>query len=100
MNTELSKIIDLINLKEYSKALKAINNNLKLNPNSFAMNKAQGIAFLCLERHNSALQAFNKCFELKSDDYDINVNLAFLFNKVQDYKNSLKFSEMKPSRET
>ena len=93
MNTELSKIIDLINLKEYSKALKAINDNLKLNPNSFAMNKAQGIALLCMERHNSALRAFNKCFEMKSDDYDINVNLAFIFNKVQDYKNSLKFSE-------
>ena len=57
------------------------------------MNKAQGIALLCMERHNSALRAFNKCFEMKSDDYDINVNLAFIFNKVQDYKNSLKFSE-------
>lgn len=93
MNAELSKIIDLINSKEYSKALKAINNNLKLNPSSFSLNKAQGIAFLGLEKYNLALRVFNKCFEMKSDDYEINVNLAFLFNKVQDYKNSLKFSE-------
>ena len=50
MKTELSKIIDQINLKEYAKALKAINNNLKLNPRSFSLNKAQGIAFLGLEK--------------------------------------------------
>ena len=93
MNTELSKIIELINIKEYPKALKAINSNLKANPNSFLMNKAQGIAYLGLSKHNFALRAFNKCFEMKPEDYDVNVNLAFLFNKVQDYKNSLKFSE-------
>ena len=70
-----------------------IKNLLKSNPNSFDLNKALAISLLGQKRYNPSLIAFNKCYELNKDDYDVNVNLSLIFNKVQDYKNSLFFSE-------
>ena len=38
-------------------------------------------------------QVFENCFKLKNDDYDVNVNLSYLFAKTQDYKKSLIYSQ-------
>ena len=93
MNLEMSKIITLINEGNFQKAELLIKNLLKSNPNSFDLNKALAISLLGQKRYNPSLIAFNKCYELNKDDYDVNVNLSLIFNKVQDYKNSLFFSE-------
>ena len=37
-------------------------------------------------------RSFENCYLLKNDDYDIVVNLSYLFAKTQDYKKSLLFS--------
>lgn len=93
MNLELSKIIELVNRKEYQKALELIKEPLKSNPRSFPLNKILAVILMAQEKFNSALAAFNKCFEIKQNDYDVNVNIAFILIKVQDYKNALKFCE-------
>ena len=93
MNTELSKIIDLINQSHYREALKKIDRELTNNPNSFAMNKAKATTLFLEKKYNQALVAFNKCYDLNPQDYDVNVNISFIFNRVQDFKSSLKFCD-------
>ena len=38
------------------------------------------------------MASLNKCYEINPSDYDINVNLSLILNKVQDYKSALKYS--------
>ena len=94
MNTELSKIIDLINQSHYREALKKIDRELTNNPNSFAMNKAKATTLFLEKKYYQALVAFNKCYDLNPQDYDVNVNISFIFNRVQDFRSSLKFVTM------
>ena len=102
MNTELSKIIQLINQKSFQKAETLSRKELAKEPNSFTLNKALAISLLAQKKYNQSLISFNKCYELTQNDYDINVNIALIFNKVQDYQNAIFFSEqalqLDPSR--
>lgn len=102
MNTELSKIIQLINQKSFQKAETLSRKELAKEPNSFTLNKALAISLLAQKKYNQSLISFNKCYELNQNDYDINVNIALIFNKVQDYQNAIFFSEqalqLDPSR--
>ena len=61
MNASLSKIIDLINDKNYAKAEAALYPLLKENPNSFDINKMMGAALLAQREYNKALPIFEKC---------------------------------------
>ena len=92
MNTELSKIIQLINQKNFQKAETLSRKELAKEPNSFTLNKALAISLLAQKKYNQSLISFNKCYELNQNDYDINVNIALIFNKVQDYQNAIFFS--------
>ena len=91
MKTMLSKIIDLINQKHYPKALLEIDQELNTNPNSFGLNKAKATTLFLQKKYNAALVFFNKCYEINPGDYDVSVNLSFIFNMIQDYKSSLEF---------
>ena len=93
MNIEMSKIIKLIKEGSFQKAELEIRKGLKSLPDSFDLNKALAIALLSQKKLNQSLIAYNKCYELNKNDYDVNVNISLIFNKVQDYKNSLIFSE-------
>ena len=93
MNIEMSKIIKLIKEGSFQKAESEIRKGLKSLPDSFDLNKALAIALLSQKKLNQSLIAYNKCYELNKNDYDVNVNISLIFNKVQDYKNSLIFSE-------
>tara|TARA_Y100000768_G_scaffold328364_1_gene266340 strand:+ start:527 stop:2125 length:1599 start_codon:yes stop_codon:yes gene_type:complete len=93
MNNELSKIIDLVNTQNYSKAETLLNRLIEENPNSFEFNKILGVCLLSQRKYNRALKAFNICYEIKKDDFDVNTNLSFLFIKVQDFKHAIKFSD-------
>ena len=91
MKTELSKIIELINQGYYPKALLEIDRELNTNPNSFGLNKVKATTLFLQKKYNAALVFFNKCYEINPGDYDVSVNLSFIFNMIQDYKSSLKF---------
>ena len=86
MKIEMSKIIKLIQEKSFQKAELEIRKSLKNLPDSFDLNKALAISLLSQKKYNQSLIAYNKCYELNKNDYDINVNRSLIFNKVQDYK--------------
>ncbi len=90
----LSKIIQLINSGNFSKAEIEIRGLVENQPNNFSLNKMYGITLLGQNQYLPAIDAFLNCYNLKNDDYDVNVNLSYLFIKIQDYKKSLKYSEL------
>ena len=81
MNLVMSKIINLLKNHKYLSAEKEIRLELANNPKSFDLNKILAITLLWQEKYNSAISSFNKCYEINTQDYDININLAFIFNK-------------------
>ena len=92
VNPTISKIIQLINTDNFYKAeleLRKIYNN---NPQSFDLNKLLGLALLAQRKYNSALKCFERCYEKKKDDYDVVLNLSFIFCKIQFYEQSIDFS--------
>ena len=44
--------------------------------------------------YKSAKMALQKADSIKANDYDINVNLAYLLNQEQDYKTAIKHSKI------
>lgn len=92
MSARLSKIIDLINNGGYQKAELILQPLIEKDPNNFALNKALGICLMSQYKYIRAIEAFKKCATTSNNDYDVLVNLSFLYAKIQDYKNSLKLS--------
>jgi tetratricopeptide (TPR) repeat protein len=92
MNASLSKIIDLINNKNYAKAETALYPLLKENPHSFDINKMMGAALLAQREYNKALPIFEKCYSIKDNDFDVLLNISFLFLKVQHLDQTILFA--------
>ena len=90
----MSKIIELINRQAYPKALEEIDSQLKKNPDSFELHKAKAIIYMFQNNYKSAKMALQKADSIKANDYDINVNLAYLLNQEQDYKTAIKHSKI------
>lgn len=93
MSEDLSKLINLINTNKFLQAEKEVKQAIDLDPENFILNKIYGIALLAQKKYNSALPIFNKCYDIKNDDYDINVNISYLFLKSQDYEMVIKFAK-------
>ena len=62
-------------------------------PNNFLINKMYGVTLLAQKKYLMSIKSFKKCYNLKNNDYDVNVNLSYLFSKTQDYKKSLIYSQ-------
>lgn len=91
MNTSLSKIIELINSGNFLKAEGEIKKIYHQNPKSFDLNKMLGLCFLAQKRYNAALKCFERCYEKNKNDYEVVLNLSYLFTKVQFYTQSKDF---------
>ena len=89
----LSKIIELINTRSYEKAEIELKDQVENQPNNFLINKMYGVTLLAQKKYLMSIKSFENCFKLKNDDYDVNVNLSYLFAKTQDYKKSLIYSQ-------
>ncbi len=89
----LSKIIQLVESGNYSKAEIEVKDLIKIQPNNFMLNKIYGVTLLAQQKYLLSILAFEKCYNFKNDDYDVNVNLSHLFSKTQDYRKSLLFSK-------
>ena len=94
MNQAMSKIINLMKEKKFQQAEFYINQELEKDPQSFDLNKLHAMNYVIQEKYNSAMFYLIKCNEIKSNDYDINISLSKVFNKIQDYRSSLKYSEI------
>ena len=51
------------------------------------------MTLLAQKKYDGALQSFEKCYFINKKDFDIILNLSFLFLKVQDHEQSIKFAE-------
>lgn len=89
----LSKIIELINSRSYEKAEIELKDQVENQPNNFLINKMYGVTLLAQKKYLMSIKSFENCYNLKNDDYDVNVNLSYLFAKTQDYKKSLIYSQ-------
>ncbi len=88
----LSKIIELVNSGSYAKAEIELKSLVENQPNNFLINKIYGVTLLGQKKYLLSIRSFENCYLLKNDDYDVVVNLSYLFAKTQDYKKSLLFS--------
>ena len=92
MNAVLSKIIELVQNHEFYKAEQELNSLYKSNANSYDINKLLGIALIAQKKYNGALKCFEKCYEIKQNDYEVILNISYLFLKTQFYQQSIEFS--------
>ena len=93
MVSNLSKLNDLINTANYTKAEFYLYDLLKEKPNDYNLNKNLGMVLLAQNKYQGALKSFEKCYFINNQDTDILLNLSFLFLKVQDHAQCIKFSE-------
>ena len=77
----LSKIIELINSRSYEKAEIELKDQVENQPNNFLINKMYGVTLLAQKKYLMSIKSFENCFKLKNDDYDVNVNLSYLFSR-------------------
>ena len=93
MTGNLSKLNELINTANYAKAEFYLYDLLQKNPNDYNLNKNLGMVLLAQKKYQGALVSFEKCYFADKRDTDILMNLSFLFLKVQDHAQCIKFSE-------
>ena len=93
MTTNLSKLNEFMKTGNYAKAEFYLYELLKDKPNDYTLNKNLGMTLLAQKKYDGALKSFEKCYFINKEDFDIILNLSFLFLKVQDHEQSIKFAE-------
>jgi len=93
MVSNLSKLNELIDTANYAKAEFYLYDLLKKKPNDYNLNKTLGMVLLAQNKYQGALKSFEKCYFDNNQDTDILLNLSYLFLKVQDHAQCIKFSE-------
>ena len=93
MTGNLSKLNELINTANYAKAEFFLYDLIKKHPNDYNLNKNLGMVLLAQKKYQGALLSFEKCYFVDKTDTDILMNLSFLFLKVQDHAQCIKFSK-------
>ena len=93
MDVNLSKIIELINTQKYEKAEEELTLIYKKYSENFEINKLSGMVVLAQKKYKPALRFFEKCIAINGNDYDVNVNLSYLFTKTQFYSLAIKYAE-------
>ena len=92
MSDNLSKLNELVNSANYAKAEFLLYDLIKTAPNDYNLNKNLGMVLLAQKKYQGALQSFEKCYFANKNDVDVILNLSFLFLKVQDHSQCIKFS--------
>ena len=92
MSVSLSKLNELVNSANYAKAEFLLYDLIKTAPNDYNLNKNLGMVLLAQKKYQGALHSFEKCYFAKKNDVDVILNLSFLFLKVQDHAQCIKFS--------
>lgn len=93
MTVPLSKIIELINTKNFTKAELELKKIYPNNSDNFDINKLLGVTLLAQSKYRPAMKCFEKCINQQEGDYDVNNNLSFIFSKIQFYKDAIKYGE-------
>ena len=88
----LSKLNDLMANGNFAKAEILLFDLLQKQPENYNLNKNLGMALLAQKKYNGALTCFEKCYFKDKNDFDVILNLSFLFLKLQDHEHSINFA--------
>lgn len=88
----LSKLNDLMQHGNFAKAEVLLFDLLKSQPENYNLNKNLGMALLAQKKYQGALECFEKCYFKDKNDFDVVLNLSFLFLKLQDHEHSINFA--------
>lgn len=92
MVDNLSKLNDLMENGNFAKAEILLFDLLQRQPENYNLNKNLGMALLAQKKYNGALKSFEKCYFKDKNDFDVILNLSFLFLKLQDHEHSINFA--------
>ena len=88
----LSKLNELMLNGNFAKAEILLFELLKSQPENYNLHKNLGMALLAQKKYKGALECFEKCYFADKGDFDVVLNLSYLFLKLQDYEHSINFS--------
>ena len=89
----LSKLNELMLNGNFAKAEILLFELLKSQPENYNLHKNLGMALLAQKKYKGALECFEKCYFADKNDFDVVLNLSYLFLKLQDYEHSINFSK-------
>ena len=92
MNVNLSNAIRLVNSQQFTKAVIEIKTLLKEHPHNYDLNKLMGMSLMAQRKYNSAINFFQICYDQNQNDFEVLLNLSFIFLKVQFYEYSIDFA--------
>ena len=88
----LSKLNELMANGNFAKAEILLFDLLQKQPENYNLNKNLGMSLLAQKKYNGALKCFEKCYFKDKNDFDVVLNLSFLFLKLQDHEHSINFA--------
>ena len=88
----LSKLNDLMANGNFAKAEILLFDLLQKQPENYNLHKNLGMALLAQKKYNGALKCFEKCYFKDKNDFDVILNLSFIFLKLQDHEHSINFA--------
>ena len=88
----LSKLNDLMANGNFAKAEILLFDLLQKQPENYNLHKNLGMALLAQKKYNGALKCFEKCYFKDKNDFDVILNLSFLFLKLQDHEHCINFA--------
>ena len=87
----LSKLNELMLNGNFAKAEILLFELLKSQPENYNLHKNLGMALLAQKKYKGALECFEKCYFSDKNDFDVVLNLSYLFLKLQDYDTQFIF---------
>ena len=88
----LSKLNDLMSNGNFAKAEILLYDLLQRHPENYNLHKNLGMSLLAQKKYKGSLECFEKCYFKDKNDFDVILNLSFLFLKLQDHEHSINFA--------
>ena len=92
MTSTLSKLNDMLNSGNFAKAEILLYDLLKNNPRDYHFLKFLGISLLAQKKYKGAIESFEQCHQQDKKDFDVTLNLSFIFINLQDHENCILYA--------
>lgn len=91
MNTEITRIQNAIQSKNFQEAEALAWKLFKANSKNFVVLKTLGLTLLLQGKYVGSIDIYMKCFKINNNDFDVLCNLAYLYLKLEEYSKSYNF---------
>lgn len=85
----LQRAADLLNQREYNRAVEAVNDCLKLDPSTAAAYNLLALVYLETKRYDKSEEAFRKALEIQAQYPEVFNNLGVLYNRQGRYQEAM-----------